>query len=1067
MGQPRASLRVLPAAAATYAAGTGLIVLVGWAVGLFSRTVIGPAYISMKPNTAACFALAGASLWLHARVRGRRFRILARACGVAVAMVGILTVAEYVLGIGLGIDQLLFRDLPGSRAHPGRMAPAAAANFTVLGAALAAADAGPRRFTEAAQALSVLVGLVGLLGLLGYLYAVPVWPRDLSYTMALPTSVAFIVCSLGILALRPDRGLVAVVASDSTAGSAARRLLPWVFAAPIVIGWATLEGQGAGLYDIHLGIAWMVFACVVVFSIVVWANAYPLRRLEEHYRTERDRGEEALRRSEARLKSLLDAALDAVIMMDEQGRVTSWNARAEVLFGWGQGDAVGRMLSELIIPPRYRDAHSRGLQRFLANGEGPVIGRRVELTALRRDGSEFPVELTVTVLKEAGAFLFNAFVADIRERKRAEEALRAAQQRLQHVVSSSPSVLYSLRIEGEVLVPTWVSDNIERLIGYTPSEVTDPQWWAERVHPEDRERVRSQIPALLAEGDVTREYRFRHHDGTFRWIRDQQVLVPDAAGTREIVGSWSDVTARKEAELRLQGSEEQYRLLFDRHPHPMWVFDRESFAFLAVNDAAVRHYGYSREEFLAMTVKEIRPPEEVPDFLADHEQRRADPAGGYQSPRTWKHRKKDGTVFEVEIATSSIALKGRRARLALVTDVTKKRSLEKQLLQSQKIESMGRLAAGVAHDFNNLLGVISGYGELLLKRVATDARLARYVNDIMKAADRAAGLTRQLLAFSRKQVLQPRILDLNVVVGETEKMLRRLIGEDVQLMTVFDERLGSVKADAGQVEQVLMNLAVNARDAMPLGGRLTIETSSVQLDTRYARQHPGVQPGPYVMLAVSDTGHGMTPEVLALAFEPFFTTKEPGKGTGLGLATVHGIVKQSGGHVWVYSEPGQGTTFKIYLPRADVPAVKAEPPAPSSELPRGSETILLVEDEASLRELVRECLEASGYVVLEALHGADALERSERHAAPVHLLMTDVVMPGMNGRELAERLRASRPEIRVLYMSGYTDDAVVLHGVLAEDMAFLQKPFTAEALARTVRLVLDSAPGSRSGGQRG
>jgi hypothetical protein len=1151
---------VLPAAAATYAAGTGLVVLVGWAVDLFSRTAIRTPYVSMKPNTAACFALAGASLWLHARARGRRSRILARACGVAVAVIGILTAAEYVLGIDLGIDQLLFRDLPGAGAHPGRMAPAAAATFMVLGGALAVAGADARRLSEAAQVLSVVVGFVGLLGLLGYLYAVPVLHRDLSYTMALPASVAFIACSVGVLALRPDLGLVAVIASESAGGSAARRLLPWVLAAPVVIGWATLEGQRAGLYDIHLGIAWMVFGSVVVFSIVVWANAYPLHRLEERYRalmeqandailvlnldhrileanraaerllgrprveivgrhydefvvpeerpdaaarqeeflmrgalrierrrltradgtpvsvevsgsvvrlpeptvvvilhdtTERERSEKAVRGSEARLISVLDAALDAVIMMDEHGRVSSWNARAEVLFGWGRGEAVGRMLSELIIPPRYREAHTAGLERFLASGEGPVIGRRIELSALRRDGSEFPVELTVTALEEGGSFFFNAFVADITVRKHAEEALRAAQKRLQHVVSSSPAVLYSLKAEGDVLVPIWVSDNIERLSGYTAAEVAGPEWWADRLHPDDRERVMGQVPTLLYEGHVAREYRFRHKDGAFRWVRDEQILIGDAAGPRDVVGSWSDITARKETELRLQASEEQYRLLFDRHPHPMWVFDQESLAFLAVNDAAVRHYGYSREEFLAMTVKEIRPPEEVSDFLADHEQRRTDSDGSYLSPRTWKHRKKDGTVFEVEIATSPMILKGRRARLALVADVTEKRSLESQLLQSQKIESMGRLAGGVAHDFNNLLGVILGYGAMLRKRVAADPRLTKYVDDITKAAERAAGLTRQLLAFSRKQVLQPRILNLNTVVGETEKMLRRLIGEDVHLLTVFDERLGSVKADPGQMDQILMNLAVNARDAMPQGGRLTIETGNVALDQGYARQHPGVEPGAYVMLAVSDTGQGMSPEVQARAFEPFFTTKQPGKGTGLGLATVHGIVKQSGGHVWVYSEQGHGTTFKIYLPRTDAPTGEAESPPAPQELPRGTETILIVEDEASLRELVREYLEERGYSILEARNGAEALEMGVRHAGPVHLLVTDVIMPGMSGRELAERLCATRPATRVLYMSGYTDDAVVLRGVLVQDMAFLQKPFTGDALTRAVREVLD------------
>jgi CheY-like chemotaxis protein len=374
------------------------------------------------------------------------------------------------------------------------------------------------------------------------------------------------------------------------------------------------------------------------------------------------------------------------------------------------------------------------------------------------------------------------------------------------------------------------------------------------------------------------------------------------------------------------------------------------------------------------------------------------------------------------------------------------------------MESMGRLAGGIAHDFNNLLAVISGYGEILRRRVTADPQLVRYVDDIVKAAERAAQLTRQLLAFSRKQVLQPRILSLNLVVEETEKMLRRVIGEDILLLTVFDEHLGSVRADPGQIEQILMNLAVNARDAMPRGGRLTIETGNVVLDERFARYHAGVEPGGYVLLAVSDTGSGMTPQTLGHIFEPFFTTKEPGKGTGLGLATVHGIVKQSGGHIWVYSEPGHGTTFKIHLPRADAPETEPPPPAAApGELPRGTETILLVEDEASVREILRECLEASGYTVLEASRGEEALSICANPEAPVHLVMTDVVMPGMSGRELAERLRLSRPEIRILYMSGYTDDAVVIHGVLSEDMAFLQKPFSVENLARKVREVLDHA----------
>jgi PAS domain S-box-containing protein len=370
---------------------------------------------------------------------------------------------------------------------------------------------------------------------------------------------------------------------------------------------------------------------------------------------------------------------------------------------------------------------------------------------------------------------FNDMLDQIQER---DAALGAAQERLAHVVSSSPAVLYSLRVEGQQLVPMWVSANIERLTGYTQKENLGAEWWAEHVHPEDRERVIAQIPTLLSEGYVRREYRFRHKDGTYGWLGDEQRLVRDAAGNPvEVVGSWSDVTPRKQAELKLLESEEQYRLLFDSNPQPMWVYDEETLAFVAVNDAAVNHYGYSHREFLGMTIRDIRSVEEA-QLLDEYVLQRRQEADrkAFHSPRVWTHRKKDGSLIDVEISVGLIEFRGRKARLALVSDVTERRRLETQLLQSQKMDSVGRLAGGIAHDFNNLLGVITGYGELLSKRLPDEPQLQRYVKDILKAADRAAGLTRQLLAFSRKQVLQPRILDANAVVAEMEKMLRRLIG---------------------------------------------------------------------------------------------------------------------------------------------------------------------------------------------------------------------------------------------------------------------------------------------------
>jgi signal transduction histidine kinase len=425
----------------------------------------------------------------------------------------------------------------------------------------------------------------------------------------------------------------------------------------------------------------------------------------------------------------------------------------------------------------------------------------------------------------------------------------------------------------------------------------------------------------------------------------------------------------------------------------------------------------------------------------------------------FRHRKKDGTVLQVEIAASQLSFRGRRAWLALAVDVTEKRNLEAQLAQAQKMEAVGQLAGGVAHDFNNLLGVITGYSELLIKDIGPKHAGHPRLEQIKKAADRGASLTRQLLAFSRKQVLQPRVIDLNDVVSDVEKMLRRLIGENIQFVTVFNSSIGRVRADPGQIEQVIVNLVVNARDAMPKGGRLILGTDSADLDLLYTRSRAEVAPGHYVVLSVSDTGHGMDAATAAHIFEPFFTTKEPGKGTGLGLATVYGIVKQSGGHVNVYSEPGRGTTFRIYLPRVDA---EAEQPVatPASPPPRGTETILLLEDADALRMLVREVLEDSGYTVVEGGTPEKALANARQHPGPIHAILTDVVLPQMSGPEFATQLASLRPGVRVLFMSGYTDDAIGDHDLLDPEAAFIQKPFTADTLLRKMREVLDGPKGS-------
>jgi PAS domain S-box-containing protein len=495
-------------------------------------------------------------------------------------------------------------------------------------------------------------------------------------------------------------------------------------------------------------------------------------------------------------------------------------------------------------------------------------------------------------------------------------------------------------------------------------------------------------------------------------------------------------------------SDNRHRIMFDACPQPMWAFDEQTLRFVDVNASAIATYGYSRDEFLAMDITQIRPPEEIPRVL-DLIRGESQTVG---LPHASRHRTKSGEIIEVEVVASRIELDGRRARLVVARDVSERRALEDQLRQAQKIETVGRLAGGVAHDFNNLLTAIIGHAELLSDYFAPADPRAVEIAGIRHAADLAAGLTRQLLAFSRKQVLQPAVLDVNDVVDKARLILRRLIGEHIDLVTEPGADLWRVKADPGQLEQILLNLAVNARDAMPEGGRITIATRNVHLTVPAARRR-NVEPGDYVKLTVSDTGAGMDAHTRDHLFEPFFTTKDRGRGTGLGLATVYGIVKQSGGHTLVASEPGEGAEFSIFLPATTEPAadVRAERPGAL----RGSETVLVVEDDATVRSLVASVLERRGYRLLVAGSGQDALRLAENHASPIDLLITDVVMARMNGIAVAEAIRARRPETKVLFVSGYADDAVVRLGFTPSPETFLNKPFTPDALARKVRTVLD------------
>jgi PAS domain S-box-containing protein len=809
---------------------------------------------------------------------------------------------------------------------------------------------------------------------------------------------------------------------------------------------------------------------------------------------ERSRADADLRTSEARLKAIIDAALDAVITMDGDGVIHGWSPQAERVFGWPASEAAGRRLSTTIIPPRYRDAHERGLAHFLASGEGPVLNQRIEITGLRRDGQEIPVELTITPVRVGGAWLFSAFVRDISERKQVEQR-RGAQYAVTRILAEATTLA-----EAASGMLRAIAESLDWQAGVV--WILEPQLEVLRCleiwHPAD---------VVLGELErVTRETTFARgvglpgevwaSDGPI-WHRDVTALTGPrfprmryavAAGMRGVFGfpirsgaaitgvieffsralrepdpDLLEVTAafgsqigqfleRKRAEEALARSETTYRSLVEDSPFGIFRSTPDG-QLLAVNPALVSILGYDSEAELLqknMTADVYVDPAQRARLL--DEVLRSDSLTGES---LW--RRKDAKTITVRHSARVVRGAERRVEYfnVLVEDITERKLLEAQLRQAQKMEAVGRLAGGIAHDFNNLLTAITGYADLALSDLREGDPMRQDMEEILRAAHRAAELTRQLLAFSRQQVLAPRVLDLNEVVQSVDKMLRRLVGEDVELLSVLAPGLGHVKADPGQLEQVIVNLAVNARDAMPTGGKLTIETADAEVAETRVRDLAAVPAGRYVMLAITDSGTGMDEETKARIFEPFFTTKEQGKGTGLGLATVYGIVKQSGGFIWLYSEPGHGTTFKIYLPRVEGAADALAPPVGTAEVPRGTETVLIVEDEEAVRALAKTALTRKGYRVLEAANGGEALLRCESEQAPIHLLVTDVVMPGLGGADLAQRLAPLRPDMKVLFISGYADRAAARHGTIQPGAAYLEKPFSLEALARKVREVLD------------
>ncbi len=747
--------------------------------------------------------------------------------------------------------------------------------------------------------------------------------------------------------------------------------------------------------------------------------------------------------------TVVETASDAIIVTDEQSTMLFVNRASERIFGYRKAELVGQPLT-MLMPDYLREVHKQAIHRYVETGKKNLSWQQVELPGLHKSGKEIYLEISLGEFVADGKRIFTGTCRDITERKRTEDEWF----RLAAIVESSEDAIVGESLNG--IITSW-NKGAEHIYAYAAGEIIGRS--VSVLNPPERSDEIPQIMYKLSRGHRIEPFETVHltKDGRHIDVSLTVSLVRD--GTGKSIGFSTvcrDITERKQAEEKLRAqekalrsSEGRYRSLYEGVVHGIYRVGLDG-QFLEVNPALVAMLGYNS----AADVLKLNAATDVQVYRADsppllqkwlQEKRIEDEV-------TW--RRGDGTVITVRLNGRTLTDEQGVVQSFefIAEDVTERRYLEQELHQVQKIEAVGQLAGGIAHEFNNYLGVILGYSEFLVEEAGTNESLRRAVAEIKAATQRAASLTRQLLAFSRKQVLEPAILDLNQVIWEAHNLLRRLVPANIEIIPVLDPALGRVKADPGQIQQILINLAVNARDAMPHGGKVTIETANAELDESYCSQHPGVEPGAHVLLAVRDTGCGMDAETLSHIFEPFFTTKEQGKGTGLGLSTIYGIGKQSGGHIDVESFLGKGTVFRIYLPRAQAQVEQAEPTVTQPEESGGSATILVVEDETALRRLICISLERRGYKVLAAKDGAEAIEICQQSPSQIQLVLSDIMMPHVNGLQLRERAATLCPDAKFLFMSGYSEE--IVENLWAQGCAFLEKPFLPDELVGKVREVL-------------
>ncbi|MDB4915020.1 MAG: domain S-box protein [Gemmatimonadetes bacterium] len=765
--------------------------------------------------------------------------------------------------------------------------------------------------------------------------------------------------------------------------------------------------------------------------------------------SEQKRADAALRTERDSAQRYLDIAGVILLALDMQGRVTLVNAYACSTFGWSADELIGRDFIDTCVPARLRP-ETRDRHRTVQRGDDSIVASEIVTSS----GEERLIEWRTTFIRDDAGEITGTLSsgADITDRMRAEQALRAERDRAQRYLDTADVIMLALDTDGRI---TSINRKGCELLGWSEAELLGRDWVEMCLPFRTRPVTGQKFRNLLGGDQSTINNAVVTKDGYERLIEWRNRVLRDDAG--HVVGTFSsgtDITERHEAVEALRAAEERMRFALRNADVGIWDMDYTT-GVVRVSEILESQFGLKTGKFggtFDAYLEGVHPDDRPLVMDAVDQATHSGIDFSVQHRALWSN----GTVRwlstagRIQLDANGAPVRG----VGISLDVTSRRMLEAQYYQAQKMEAVGRLAGGVAHDFNNLLTVILAYCQLLMADLDPEGPHVADVREIHRAGESAAGLTRQLLAFSRKQVIEPRLLDLNDVVGNVRKILERLIGEDVQIMLELDAGLGCVKADVAQVEQIIVNLAVNARDAMPDGGTLTIATANVELEEHHGDIHISVTPGSYVVLSVTDTGTGIPPDVQTRLFEPFFTTKPLGKGTGLGLATVHGIVTQNGGGIGVYSEVGQGASFKVYLPRVEETSANAVSFRPAVKPRAEAETVLVVEDAEVLRALTRRILELQGYSVLLAADASEAQRLFEQHDS-IDVILTDVVMPGGSGPDLMRRLALQRPGLKVIYMSGYTEDAITHHGVLDPGIAFLHKPFTSETLGRKLREVLD------------